>query len=397
MNKQKGFLSLLTMLIIIGAVAIATGGGMLAWQNWKPAQNNLTPVACVPNWQCGWGPCVNGSQVQVEIDSNNCGTQPFDKKNPCPVLARVCTSQCIAENGTGERSSIKPNNCCAGLQEQDTAMTNSVPGFIIYKCIKNNSTQTSITSISPLSASVGETVTVYGNNFAFTNTGVGTRVLLNSQVIDLKSVKNTSLTFVVPSGLQPGVYNLSVKGSAGTSNILPFTIVAPTTTPTITVTSPIAGAIYHVGDTVNISWTTAGIIGNVGLFVSPANPVVGSTAVTININAPNTGNYSWQTSSFPTGNYKIEVTSYYNGTSTWGDSGQFTIVAPTAGSCTDSDGGINYNVKGNLTVTNINGHIVNEDDFCLSSKVLSEAYCNASIASHSEYTCPNVCSSGACK
>ena len=31
------------------------------------------PPTCTPNWQCGWGPCINGSHVETMTDLNNCG------------------------------------------------------------------------------------------------------------------------------------------------------------------------------------------------------------------------------------------------------------------------------------------------------------------------------------
>jgi hypothetical protein len=45
---------------------------------------------CVPNWTCGWGPCVNGSQGQQAVDSNNCGLPSSGVDIACPALARTC-------------------------------------------------------------------------------------------------------------------------------------------------------------------------------------------------------------------------------------------------------------------------------------------------------------------
>ncbi len=46
--------------------------------------------ACTPNWQCGWGSCINGSQSQVVVDANNCGVSSLNANIACPALARIC-------------------------------------------------------------------------------------------------------------------------------------------------------------------------------------------------------------------------------------------------------------------------------------------------------------------
>ncbi|MFH1520113.1 MAG: hypothetical protein ABID61_00560 [Candidatus Micrarchaeota archaeon] len=67
---------------------------------------------------------------------------------------------------------------------------------------------------------------------------------------------------------------------------------------------------------------------------------------------------------------------------------------PTSLTCTDSDGGINYAVKGTTT----SGSNV-DSDFCSSgnTKLLYEYYCKADGTSDFEfYTCPVTCSDGKC-
>jgi hypothetical protein len=70
-------------------------------------------TSCVPNWQCGWGPCIippcapgssssactNGSQSMVAVDSNHCGLPASTAKIACPALARICSS---STSSTGE-------------------------------------------------------------------------------------------------------------------------------------------------------------------------------------------------------------------------------------------------------------------------------------------------------
>ena len=50
-----------------------------------------TPPFCTPNWQCGWGPCVNGYQSQVPVDSNNCGLPSSSANIVCTALTQACT------------------------------------------------------------------------------------------------------------------------------------------------------------------------------------------------------------------------------------------------------------------------------------------------------------------
>jgi hypothetical protein len=102
MNKQKGILTLVIAIIIVGIV-IVVGAGMLVYQYYY---SNSKPAACIPNWQCDWGPCVippcvpgstssactNGTQIQVAIDSNNCGLSSSKVNIACPALDRICNS-----------------------------------------------------------------------------------------------------------------------------------------------------------------------------------------------------------------------------------------------------------------------------------------------------------------
>ena len=64
-----------------------------------------------------------------------------------------------------------------------------------------------------------------------------------------------------------------------------------------------------------------------------------------------------------------------------------------SGSCTDSDGGTNYNVKG---IVNYNGYSYN--DICISQSVLREEYCYYNQRQNQTYTCPvnSWCNNGAC-
>ena len=149
-----------------GTGLLLPGQSPLVWPN----------CTCTPNWTCGWGPCTNGTQSQIPIDSNNCGLSSSSASIACPALARTCQAcitdascpqlgvacsptycpankcvngactivntnpqTCIVEGASGTRLSTASNNCCAGLQEQDVSMTNSIPGSILYNCITPSS------------------------------------------------------------------------------------------------------------------------------------------------------------------------------------------------------------------------------------------------------------------
>ena len=63
--------------------------------------------------------------------------------------------------------------------------------------------------------------------------------------------------------------------------------------------------------------------------------------------------------------------------------------------CTDSDGGKNYNEKGFVTVTSNSGE-VKKYDYCSSGTTLKERYCSSGEAKTTSHTCPGSCSDGKC-
>ncbi len=71
---------------------------------------------------------------------------------------------------------------------------------------------------------------------------------------------------------------------------------------------------------------------------------------------------------------------------------------PTNATCTDSDDGKNYYVYGIASENYCTGSICNAlaFDSCISSTILSEAFCDGNVATGIQYTCPNGCEDGAC-
>ncbi|MBI2047453.1 hypothetical protein HYT26_04820 [Candidatus Pacearchaeota archaeon] len=64
--------------------------------------------------------------------------------------------------------------------------------------------------------------------------------------------------------------------------------------------------------------------------------------------------------------------------------------------CTDSDGGLNYNVLGNLTMCNRLSCKAYADSCSGNSKNIIERYCLKNNMATKVYKCPAGCSNGAC-
>jgi hypothetical protein len=60
--------------------------------------------------------------------------------------------------------------------------------------------------------------------------------------------------------------------------------------------------------------------------------------------------------------------------------------------CIDSDGGLNYYEKGNVSIGGTTHHV----DFCHSNGRIDEGQCIGEVAGSVEYSCPNGCEDGAC-
>lgn len=175
--------------------------------------------------------------------------------------------------------------------------------------------------------------------------------------------------------------------------------VGSSTQPSITVTSPNGGEQWKVGETHNITWTSNGLPVDAKIYANLLNYAPGSdlNAGTIFSNVfASAGSYSWTIPSYFNGsNFKFSL--YKTDNTTIKDTGDnyFTITSPAI-TCTDSDGGKNYDVKG-LT-TNSKGDSMN--DYCVSgytSYNLMEGYCgpNGEVA-NTGHLCPGSCISGAC-
>ena len=59
-------------------------------------------------------------------------------ENPTMPVATKPSSDCIANGNNGTKIQGAAHNCCAGLTEVDIAITNSIPGSVLYKCFLPN-------------------------------------------------------------------------------------------------------------------------------------------------------------------------------------------------------------------------------------------------------------------
>ncbi|MGD0576923.1 MAG: hypothetical protein ABSA74_02525, partial [Candidatus Staskawiczbacteria bacterium] len=103
----KYFLVAAIVVFVVPQIALAAWWNPFSWSIWNffntptPTQTGTfypntsknqikNPSNCKPNWICSWGPCVNRSQIEVAVDSNNCGLSASAAKIACPALARLC-------------------------------------------------------------------------------------------------------------------------------------------------------------------------------------------------------------------------------------------------------------------------------------------------------------------
>src|SRR3989338_2458710 len=152
-------------------------------------------------------------------------------------------------------------------------------------------------------------------------------------------------------------------------------------------------------ETKEISEGSSGIVNGLTVFVDNADESPSWLSTTIK-----TGNYLFDlNSSYPTNEitlnkavYKFELISATDTSATI----KVTLKScPSSDTCTDSDGGLNYNVKGSVNQT-YGGIKLYNDDVCFNEKTVKEFYCDPSgIYNDADFDlehCPNGCKDGAC-
>jgi len=85
-----------------------------------------------------------------------------------------------------------------------------------------------------------------------------------------------------------------------------------------------------------------------------------------------------------------QIINFLNGPPGW-----FEGLCSETGPCVDSDGGLNYYIKGQVTGPG-GGGIITENDICVNSSLLLEQHCIGDLATVRDYYCPNGCNNGRC-
>jgi hypothetical protein len=180
-----------------------------------------------------------------------------------------------------------------------------------------------------------------------------------------------------------------------------------------TVISPNGGETWQLDSWQTVTWSSKNLPASATVIIELVT-FGGYQGTRITNNAPNTGAYSFNlnniltssSSGVPPGIYQIWVhASYdYHYPDDYSDEPFRIVAAPNAtnatATCTDSDGGQNYYVKG-ITSGIYNGILGFSDDYChdvsLEGHDLTEFYCiNSTHYDAIGYKCPYGCSNGAC-
>ena len=253
--------------------------------------------------------------------------------------ANTCTI--IGSNGYNDDGSwTKSNLATSGSLSVTPYPTAQAPYVALYQITCTSSSGGSVTAatgltvgaapvphisqVSPEVAAPNTIVTVTGQNFdANSYISLGNVPTGPENIpVPATSYTATSLTFTMPSSLVgPQPLYVAEHNSNFVSNQASITISSQSV---VTVTAPTNGATLHQGSSQLIQWQTAvaGDPADVGL-----NLVQNGNSVLAIGNVPNTGSYSWTVpSSFVGSSFEIQI----YGEGGYGDSGTFTISAPSA-------------------------------------------------------------------
>lgn len=196
------------------------------------------------------------------------------------------------------------------------------------------STQPSITSISPNSASVGSSVAINGSNF---NLHLPNRVMFSDShyvngipgityITGVTSLDGSKVTFIVPniSAIDGWISVVNVVNQE--SNSVPFTITTPSTQPSITVLNPNGGESMTKGQYSTIQWSSKNLPTNATMNIYVVNSLSSDNSPTGQIASglnPNEGPFNkqlfvWKSTGIalnggilPLGKYKIDLEVQY--------------------------------------------------------------------------------------
>jgi len=172
-------------------------------------------------------------------------------------------------------------------------------------------TEPSITSLSVGSGLPGTLISVFGKNLY--NPSSPYNVTFNDPTHDngvpgSAMTNGSTLTFAVPR-LPAGPYTITLENTQGQrSNTVSFTITAPDSQSSVTVTSPNGGEVFNSGDIHRIEWSAPSSITSVAIMLKDSN----GTGDWIQFSMPNTGYYDWTVKKWNTVNtqFKVFITGY---------------------------------------------------------------------------------------
>jgi len=174
-----------------------------------------------------------------------------------------------------------------------------------------------------------------------------------------------------------------------------------TATPSITVTSPNGGETYNFGSWMPVSFwaygVRAGTIYDIDLIGQNNQEWVLASS---QIQGAGDGSQGYKiqlptsTNTFPAGSYKIRISLTVNEKIVQDISDNYFSIVSAINACTDSDGGLDYYVKGKAYTSRQSQY-----DSCRLGPGynLIEAFCDNGTPKGSPYMCPNGCQDGACK
>ena len=174
----------------------------------------------------------------------------------------------------------------------------------------------------------------------------------------------------------------------------------PICTKSITVISPNGGETWKIGRTYIIQWKNPNLISSLNIDLYKGNIFFGGIGgVAVSENAPAPTSYRWTIPTILNGanlisgsDYKIRIEAN-NNAAIYDDSDNYFSIVSSTTTCTDSDGGKNFYVKGQAK-TGTMDYIY---DKCGSSGKLEELYCDVDGRLNNYiYECPYGCLDGAC-
>ena len=307
----------------------------------KPPVKPIIPgQTCTPNWTCSWGPCTNGYQSQISIDSNNCGVNNGNKI-ACPALVQSCkpsTQPSITVTSPKAGDSFVVGQATSIQWIGQNMPANTTYNVTIFNGSSTNSPNKTIINGMPVgtTTSGGTTALNWTVEANGTNSWWGLGMNKDSFWDKLAGLFGIQKVFAAAGTNQyviqvceynPSGVNSSVCGVSGVFTINPSNFV---------LNSPNGGEIYNAGQNMNITWTSGGLLHSDSLNIWLYDYTNGNTpnVTQLATNLPgDTMNYSYLIPNTTSGSkFEVDIEVIRNGTMVARglSANYFTIVASTS-------------------------------------------------------------------